>query len=75
VATRPGKLDGFEPSDVTISNALDLLDGRDRWSELLSTPQHVPADLVEEGTAIPTPRVGAMHEGNRRRARERSGET
>jgi len=68
------ELDRFEPSDVTVTNALDLLDGREPWGELLPEPQQVPAELVEEGRAIPTPRVAAMHEGKRRRARERSGE-
>jgi hypothetical protein len=36
-------------------------------------PQALPADLVEEGHAIPVPRVVAMHEGKRRAraARER----
>ena len=68
------ELDGFEPSDVTITNALGLLGGREPWSALLPTPQQVPAVLVEEGREIPTPRVAAMHEGKRRQARERSGD-
>jgi hypothetical protein len=29
-------------------------------------PQRLPADLVEEGHAIPVARVQAMHEGRRR---------
>jgi hypothetical protein len=29
-------------------------------------PQALPAELVEEGAAIPTARVQAMHEGKRR---------
>lgn len=68
------ELDGFEPNDVTIENALGLLDGREPWSALLPAPQQVPAVLVEEGRTIPTPRVAAMHEG-RRRVRERHGDT
>ncbi len=70
-----GELDGFEPGDVTIENALGLLDGREPWSALLPSPQVVPTVLVEEGRTIPTPRVAAMHEGKRRRARERHGDT
>ncbi len=68
-------LDGFEPSDVTIANALELLEGREPWSALLPAPQQVPTVLLEEGREIPTPRVAAMHEGKRRRARECSGGT
>jgi DNA ligase D-like protein (predicted polymerase) len=68
------ELGGFEPSDVTITNALGLLDGREPWSAMLPAPQQVPVVLVEEGREIPTPRVAAMHEGKRRKARERSGD-
>ena len=68
------ELDGFEPGHVTITNALDLLDGRTPWSELLPAPQQVPPALVDEGREIPTPRVAAMHEGRRRRAAQRSAE-
>ncbi len=68
------ELDGFEPSDITITNALELLEGRESWDAMLPEPQQVPAGLVDEGRAIPAPRVAAMHEGKRRRARERSGD-
>ncbi len=68
------ELDGFEPSEVTISNALELLEGREAWDELLPDPQQVPAELVDEGRAIPSSRVEAMHEGKRRRRHERSGD-
>jgi hypothetical protein len=33
--------------------------------------QRLPADLVEEGRAIPIARVQAMHEGKRRKRAER----
>jgi bifunctional non-homologous end joining protein LigD len=69
------EVDRFVPSDVTITNALELLDGRPAWTDLLPEPQQVPAGLVEEGQAIPAPRVAAMHEGKRRRARQRSDES
>ncbi len=63
------ELDGFDPRDVTIENALALLgDGdADPWRDRLPAPQPLPAELVEEGRGIPVPRVAAMHEGKRRR--------
>jgi DNA ligase D-like protein (predicted polymerase) len=65
-------LDGVEPRQFTLRTAAALLDGRDRWAELMPAPQPLPADLVEEGRAIPGGRVQAMHEG-KRRARARRG--
>jgi hypothetical protein len=38
----------------------------------MPSPQSLPADLIEEGRAIPVARVQAMHEG-KRRARARRG--
>ena len=38
----------------------------DPWAERMPAAQQLPADLVEEGHAIPTGRVQAMHEGKRR---------
>jgi hypothetical protein len=32
----------------------------------MPAPQSLPADLLEEGHAIPIARVAAMHEGKRR---------
>jgi hypothetical protein len=32
----------------------------------MPAPQHLAADLIEEGRAIPGARVQAMHEGKRR---------
>jgi bifunctional non-homologous end joining protein LigD len=64
-------LDGVVPTDFTIHNAVDQLDRAGPWLDGIS-PQRLPADLLEEGHQIPTPRVQAMHEGKRRkRARER----
>ena len=40
--------------------------GRDPWAERMPEPQRLPADLIEEGRAIPIARVQAMHEGKRR---------
>jgi bifunctional non-homologous end joining protein LigD len=65
-------LDDVVPTDFTIHNAVEQLDRAGPWMEGLS-PQRLPADLLEEGHQIPTPRVQAMHEGKRRkRAREKA---
>ena len=60
------QLDGVTPADFTIRNAVSLLGNRDPWRELMPAAQVLPADLVEEGHAIPIARVAAMHEGKRR---------
>lgn len=68
------ELDSVEPRDLTVHTALGRLDGRDPWAELMPDPFPIPPGLVEEGRAIPPPRVGAMQEGRRRaRARRASG--
>jgi bifunctional non-homologous end joining protein LigD len=54
------------PRDFTVRTAVDLLDGADPWHERMPAPQTPPADLLEEGHAIPIARVAAMHEGKRR---------
>jgi DNA ligase D len=59
-------LDDVSPGDFTIHTALPLLGKRDPWAEGMPSPQALPADLVEEGHAIPVARVQAMHEGKRR---------
>ncbi|QXJ20324.1 ATP-dependent DNA ligase [Actinomadura graeca] len=64
-------LDGADPAAFTLRTAVRLLGDRDPWAELMPAPQPLPADLVEEGRAIPIARVQAMHEG-RRRARARA---
>lgn len=62
------------PADFTMRTAPGLLHGGDRWRELMPAPQPLPAELVEEGRAIPVARVQAMHEGKRRaRARRERG--
>jgi DNA primase len=59
-------LDDVVPADFTLHNAVEQLDGHDPWSELMPTPQALPAELIEDGHRIPAGRVEAMHEGKRR---------
>ena len=68
-------LERVTPADFTVHTVPRLLAGRDPWADLRPPPQRLPAELVEEGRAIPVARVQAMHEGKRRaraRAREAS---
>jgi len=65
------ELDDVSPADFTVHTALERLGGRDPWAASMPAPQSLPAELVEEGHAIPTARVQAMHEGKRRAARAR----
>jgi DNA ligase D-like protein (predicted polymerase) len=67
------ELDRVTPADFTLHTAARLIGDGDPWAERMPGPQPLPPDLVEEGHAIPVPRVQAMHEG-RRRARARRGE-
>ena len=60
------ELDDVTPADFTVHTALQHLGDRDPWAERMPAPQRLRADLVEEGHAIPTGRVQAMHEGKRR---------
>jgi bifunctional non-homologous end joining protein LigD len=65
-----GELESVTPGDFTVHTAPELLQSSPAWSALLPAPQPLPAELVEEGRAIPVARVQAMHAG-KRRARER----
>jgi bifunctional non-homologous end joining protein LigD len=65
-------LDDVAPADFTVHTALRHLRDRDPWAAQMPGAQHVSADLIEEGRAIPVARVQAMHEG-KRRARARRG--
>ena len=60
------ELDRVRPRDFTIHTAPALLRGGNPWADRLPEPQSLPADLIEEGHAIPVARVQAMHEGKRR---------
>jgi DNA ligase D len=67
-------LDNVSPRDFTIRTAVQLLGTGDPWAENMPEPQHLGADLIAEGHAIPVARVQAMHEGKRRaNARRKSG--
>lgn len=66
-------LDAVTPADFTIRTALGLLGGSDPWHDRMPAPQALPADLSEEGHAIPVARVAAMHEGKRRKRARASG--
>ena len=68
------ELDAVSPADFTLQTALTVLGNRDPWAAAMPAPQVLATDLVEEGRAIPTARVQAMHEGKRRaRSRRESG--
>ena len=64
-------LGGVVPGDFTVHTVPALLAGHAAWAGELPGPQALPAELVEEGRAIPIARVQAMHEGKRRAARAR----
>ena len=59
-------LEAVTPADFTLHTALDRLGDDDPWATQMPEPQHLGADLLEEGHAIPVARVVAMHEGKRR---------
>jgi DNA ligase D len=59
-------LDAVRPADFTVRTVPALLAGADPWAGRMPPAQPLPADLVEEGRAIPVARVQAMHEGKRR---------
>ncbi len=65
-------LPATSPADHTIATVVEQLAGADPWRELMPAPQKLPADLVEEGHAIPVARVQAMHAGKRRARDERN---
>jgi DNA ligase D len=66
------ELDRVAPADFTVHTAARLVADGDPWADHMPAPQRLPADLIEEGRAIPIARVQAMHEG-KRRARARRG--
>ena len=67
-----GQLDRVTPADFTLRTAARSIAGQSPWADAMPPPQHLGADLIEEGRAIPVARVQAMHEG-KRRARARRG--
>jgi bifunctional non-homologous end joining protein LigD len=67
------ELAGVVPTDFTIRTVPALVGTGNPWADQLPEPQPLPAELIEEGRAIPVARVAAMHEG-KRRARARRGQ-
>ncbi len=65
-------LDDVSPRDFTIHSALSQLGDTEPWTAQMPAPQHLSAELIEEGRAIPVARVQAMHEGKRRARAKRS---
>ncbi len=63
------ELDRVTPTDFTIHTVPALVRGGNPWADHLPKPQSLPAELIEEGRAIPVARVQAMHEGKRRARR------
>lgn len=68
-------LDAVRPADFTVHTAVAALGSSDPWAEHMPAPQALPADLLDEGHAIPGGRVAAMHEGKRRAAERRAAES
>ena len=66
------QLDRVTPADFTLRTAARSITGQSPWADAMPPPQHLDADLIEEGRTIPVARVQAMHEG-KRRARARRG--
>jgi CheY-like chemotaxis protein len=66
------QLDRVTPADFTLRTAARSIVWQSPWADAMPPPQHLGADLIEEGRAIPVARVQAMHEG-KRRARARRG--
>jgi bifunctional non-homologous end joining protein LigD len=66
------ELDEVVPTDLTVRTALERLGSRDPWAEHMPAPQVLPAEVLEEGRAIPVARVQAMHEGKRRKRAQRA---
>jgi bifunctional non-homologous end joining protein LigD len=60
------ELDTVSPADFTVHNAAETIADGDPWATLMPAPQHLTAELIDEGRAIPGARVQAMHEGKRR---------
>jgi DNA ligase D len=60
-------IDDVTPADFTVHTALGLLGDADPWASRMPAPQHLTAEIVEEGHAVPVARVQAMHEGKRRK--------
>lgn len=67
--------DRLDPAAFTVFTALDRLGDSDPWAAHMPAAQAIPDELIEQGRTIPVPRVAAMHEGKRRRARARAADS
>jgi DNA ligase D-like protein (predicted polymerase) len=63
------EVDDAAPQDFTIRSAPGLLDGRDKWADLMPAAQPLPEELVAQGREIPAARAQALHEELRRNHR------
>lgn len=52
------QLDRVTPADFTLRTAARSIAGQSPWADAMP-PQHLGADLIEEGRAIPVARVQA----------------
>src|SRR5919108_397081 len=56
------ELDRVVPADFTLRTAARSIVGPSPWADAMPPPQHLSADLIEEGRTIPVARIQAMHE-------------
>ena len=68
------ELDDVDPRAFTVRSVPPMLASRPSWARLLPDAQRLPAEVVEEGRAIPVARVQAMHAGKRRARARRAAE-
>jgi len=62
-------LPDVSPADFTVRTVPALLGDADPWAALMPAPQALPAELVEQGRAIPAARAQALHAELRRHHR------
>ena len=65
-----GTTSTISPRDFTIKNAVASSPGSDPWAEAMPPDQRPTAGPARRGSRDPDPRVAAMHEGKRRKAKQ-----